>query len=126
MITLRDKIVHLNHVNAIHVNRGFRLQEVSIAVCSNHMIEEAVEAQAEILSLGINNYNSTTLSPGSKELIVEELGDMQVCYHHLLVKLGITPEEVELAAVKKLEKNFTLDESKVTAIKPGLTRKGRK
>ena len=107
-------IDYLHNVDAIHVKRGFKLSEATALDASNHMLEEAVELQAEVIA-----------GDGSPESVVEEAADTLICYLHLLKRMGVKVDDVTDRAYNKLLEVFTCDPKKVTAVKPGKTRKGR-
>ena len=104
----------LHENNAIHIKRGFYINDGNIHVGSNHLIEEAVEFQAA-LTLG-----------DDRDSQVEEAADTLICLLSTLNFANITLEEVCQKAVIKISENWTTDSSKVTANKSGFTRSGRK
>jgi phosphoribosyl-ATP pyrophosphohydrolase len=107
------KVKTLYELDAIHIKRGFRLRtEGSVSVASNHLIEEAVELQAELLW-------------GKREAIVEEAGDLLTLFCHILKRTDISLDEVVNSALEKAEKSYTADPEKITAITPGVTRRRR-
>ena len=111
---LLSKIDSLYEQDAIHIKRGFKVRsEGSSTVASNHLIEEAVELQAEVLE-------------DNREGTIEEAGDLLTLFCHLLKRCHIPLQEVVDLAVAKLERVYTTDPSKVTAITSGVTRRGRK
>lgn len=113
MQKLIEKVKQLYEADAIHIKRGFRVQsEGSLMVASNHLIEEAVELQAELLF-------------GEKPAQIEEAGDLLTLFCHILKRGDISLEEVVEAALAKAEKNYTTNPDEVTAITPGVTRRGR-
>lgn len=125
MQNLFEAVKSLHYKDAIHVKRGYKLSEASIADNANHLIEEAVEVQAELLKglrEGLTWYSLQ--HPLSKDLR-QELADLAIVYNHLLVRLNLTPKDVEVEALAKLKDAFTKDPSKVTASKAGVTRSGR-
>ena len=113
MKELLSLIDELYEVNAYHVKRGFRLKEATSLMVSNHLLEEAVELQSEIMA---NN----------REAIVEEAGDVIVLFARVLRTTDVGLDEVLTFATKKLNKIFTTDPNKVTAISPGTSRRARK
>ena len=113
MDKLIEKVRQLYEADAIHIKRGFRVRtEGSLMVASNHLIEEAVELQAELLF-------------GEKPAQVEEAGDLLTLFCHILKRGDISLEEVVDSAVEKAERNYTTDPEQVTAVTPGVTRRGR-
>ena len=113
MQKLIDKVAELYEADAIHIKRGFRVRtEGSLMVASNHLIEEAVELQAELLF-------------GDRPKQVEEAGDLLTLFCHILKRGDITLAEVVDSAYEKACRNYTTDPTKVTAHTPGVTRSGR-
>lgn len=111
--TLIQLVSDLYENNAIHVKRGFRLRtEGSNLVASNHLIEEAVELQAELIA-------------ENREATVEEAGDLLTLMCHILKRNNISIEEIAASAVEKVARSYTLNPEEVTAITPGVTRRGR-
>ncbi|MCK9569390.1 hypothetical protein M0R72_10670 [Candidatus Pacearchaeota archaeon] len=100
--------LHLD--NAKHVRRKRRLCDYSVAQCTNHLLEEAVEVQAEILASGIpyvhrcSSWSAEKLS--NKNQIVEEMGDALAVMYHLMIRLELSLESVEERAVLKLRETF--------------------
>jgi phosphoribosyl-ATP pyrophosphohydrolase len=113
MKELYDFVEELHKRDAIHIKRGFRLSEASDVVNANHLLEEAVELQAEVIS-------------GNKKAILEESADVLACFLHLLVRQGINIDELCSITKTKLEKVFSFDENDILTSTPGLTRKNRK
>ncbi len=102
----------LHKDGAYHKKRGFSLHNVPLGVSTNHLIEESVELQAEVL------YGDTP-----KQL--EEAADVLCCYFHVLIDSGLSPADVAVRAREKLESVFTLDKSEVLTNNPGYTRNNR-
>lgn len=100
--------------NAIHVRRGFRIQDIDSIAIGNHLIEEAVELQSAIIE---KDWAQT----------IEEASDVLLILLQLLHNADpqISIGDVVHVAKQKLEKAFTTDQSKVTAKKPGFSRKNR-
>ncbi len=106
---LFDKVIRLHNLNAKHIKRGIRLLDYTIADNTCHLIEEAAEIQAEILPSGFAWASSTGNYNVTKEMY-EEIGDTLSVLYHLIVRLGMSLEEVEKAACKKLETVFDTEE----------------
>ena len=127
MSQLYDEVLRLHQANAIHIRKGFHLLDASIADCTNHLLEETVEAQAEVLSvLCLAGLSHVEYWGDNRASVIEELGDARSVYLHLLIRMGLTEEDVDKIALEKLARSFTSDPDKVTATIPGVTRKGRK
>lgn len=109
---LIDFIIDLHQHGAIHIKRGFSLRDSSKAIASNHLLEEAVELQAETMH-------------GTEESITEEASDVLAIWLHLLVHCNISFESVVERCHTKLRQTFTFDESETTTNNPGFTRRNR-
>jgi len=112
MKELYEYVEWLHKVDAYHRKRGFRLSEASDTICTNHLIEEAVELQAEVLN-------------DDDAGIVNECSDLMACVIHLLVSRNISIDDVQHAALKKLGSVFTTDKDEVLTSKPGFARSNR-
>ena len=110
--SLIERIKELHTQGAYHIKRGFSLKDSKKTTASNHLIEEAVELQAEVLD-------------GDVITKTEEAADVLLVYLHLLYISGISFADVRDFAQFKLEKDFTLDKSKILTTTPGYTRKNR-
>lgn len=106
------RVQQLHELGAFHVKRGFSLKDAKLTTASNHLIEEAVELQAEVLD---GNYDTK----------LEEAADVLLVYLHLLHLSKVSFSEVVSFAERKLEKNFTLDRSEIKTKTPGYTRSNR-
>lgn len=109
---LNDKLNQLIRENAIHVRRGFRLQEVETPFIVTHLLEETVELQEQVF---FGNYDGE----------VEEASDVFATFLHLLHRRQIPLGVVCQRALHKLDQAFTNDPAKVTATQIGLTRRHR-
>lgn len=115
-------IEELRRRNAIHRKRGFAINDIGVAMQSNHLIEEVTELQAEIL----NRPGVISVERGKALVaLVEEASHVLTVYLHLLIKLGIPLSEVSEKAVQALEKHWTTNPDEVVAEVPGQTRRGR-
>jgi phosphoribosyl-ATP pyrophosphohydrolase len=112
MEDLYEFIQKLHLDDAYHIKRGFRLSEASDIVASNHLVEEAVELQAEIIE---DNYDG----------ILAEAADLVSMLIHVLVNRGIPLCCLEDAAIKKLTETFSIDAADIISTMPGLTRRNR-
>lgn len=110
---LVNRINELHRQGAYHIKRGFSLRYAKKATSTNHLIEETVEYQAEILD-------------GTRDKQIEEASDVLVVFLHSLEINDLNIEEIIDCASKKLEKVFTLDKSKIQTETPGFTRSCRK
>ena len=113
MQRLIDLIDDLYKLNAYHIRRGFRLKEGSALIASNHLLEEAIELQAEVID-------------SDREAIIEEAGDTLAVFCHLLKRTDISLEEVVESALDKVVRSYTTNPAEITAKNPGVTRKGMK
>lgn len=103
----------LHDDGAIHKKRGFSLHDSTRELAANHMIEEAVELQAE-----------ATISH-DRAGIVEESADVLATWLHLLIHCDVPFEEVVSRCMTKLEDTFTMDPDEVITTTPGFTRRNR-
>jgi phosphoribosyl-ATP pyrophosphohydrolase len=110
---LINLIRYLIDENAIHKKRGFSLQESTLELAANHLIEEAVELQAE-----------ATISR-NRDGIVEESADVLATWLHLLLLCGVSFDEVVDKCAKKLNQEFTFSKNEVLTDMPGFTRRNR-
>jgi len=110
---LVDLIDKLHEQDAYHIKRGFPLSEATPLIASNHLLEEAMEIQAEIID------------GSGKDLITEEAGDLLAVFCHLLKMSGISLDEVAGAAMSKLNTVYTTNPDEVTATISVVTRRGR-
>jgi phosphoribosyl-ATP pyrophosphohydrolase len=110
---LDQEIRQLREVNAYHVKRGFRLDDVPLGFITNHLLEEAVEFQAEMLFS--RNMDS----------VKEEAADTLLCFLHALQAGCVSLRDVLDVAGEKLSKTFTTDPEKVLTKTPGFTRRNR-
>ncbi len=109
---LMDQIRELRDNNYRHKRRGFRLKAVSPEFLTVHLLEEAVELQAEVLT------------GGTRTQIVDEAGDVLCVFLHLLIAKGIPLHDVVSHAMEKLDRALVPDiESEHT--NPGFTRSSR-
>mgnify|MGYP000190292959 CR=1 FL=1 len=97
-----------------HVRRGFVLGDLPAAIASNHLIEEAAEAQSELL-----------VPAPDRAKVLKELADTIGVFHRLCVKLGMTPQMVMDVAVTNLKETFTTDLAAVRCPLGGITRSTR-
>lgn len=109
---LLELVDELHRNNAMHIRRGFRLQDADVMVCTNHLIEEVVELQAECITQ-------------NREAIIEEASDVMAIFLHLLHMHGVALETVVDMCHSKLRNNFTYDENKLATETPGFTRRNR-
>jgi phosphoribosyl-ATP pyrophosphohydrolase len=106
-------VKELHYRNAIHKKRGFRLQDSTKLMASSHMLEEAVELQAEAC---IENHHDG---------IVEESADVLATWLHLLLHCEVEMQEVIDKCVEKLLDIFTYDEAEILTGTPGYSRRHR-
>ena len=109
--SLDRRIQQMHKAGSIHRRRGFRLSDATPELASNHMLEEAVELQAEVQW---GNYQSQ----------IEEAADLLNVFLHLLWMSGIPLTAVVAAGHQKLTDNFTEDEKFINP-KSGVTRRSR-
>lgn len=106
-------IQELHDLGAIHRKRGFSLQEATVELAANHLIEEAVELQAE-----------ATISH-DKAGVIDESADVIAVWLHLIILSDVSFEEVVVRCIEKLGEAFTLDKNEVLTDTPGFTRRNR-
>ncbi len=100
-----DRLVaDMHHTGYIHRKRGFSMNEVDMAVASNHMIEEACEYQAACIAWSGQLYKDRDRS--EHEARVEEAGDLLGCFLHLNLMAGISLGEIVMRAEEKLMERF--------------------
>lgn len=116
---LYNEIYKLHQQGAYHVKRGFSLKDASALTASNHLIEEAVELQAEV-TLG-----NTHIDIIAYEKAVEEAADVLLVFLHLTVVANLSLYHIIKKAKEKLKQNFTLDKSKIKTNTPGFNRSNR-
>lgn len=97
---------------AFHKRRGFSLRGVPASVITNHMLEEAVELQAECLI-------------GCRRQQIKEAADLLGAFLHLLQAFGITLQEVSQQTLDNLRQNFTTNRADVQTESPGYLRSNR-
>ena len=113
MLRLEQLINEYNKDRVYHIKRGFCISDVTLETITCHLLEEAVELQAECI-LG-----------GTIPQVRKEAADVLIIFLHLLHKCNISFVEVEKEAEVKLSETFTNDMANITAKTPGLTRKSR-
>lgn len=87
--------------NAMHRRRELKLQDATIATCTNHIIEEAVEIQAAALDPRCLNAPSP-----ARTALIEEIGDLLGVLCHLMVMANIPAKSVMQWEANKLERIF--------------------
>lgn len=108
-----DRYIHeLDKRGAWHKRRGFRLSDATTQIATNHLLEEAVELQAEMAN---GNFASQ----------IKEAGNLLGVFLHLLWMAGIPLERVISSTFKTLDENFTFDESEIVTNQRGFTRATR-
>lgn len=110
---LELEVQRLHNAGAYHKRRGFSLADSTKIMCSNHILEECTELQAE------------ACITENREAIVEEAGDVIATYLHLLCLCGISLEEVADKCLEKLDIDFTTDINEICTSDPGFTRRNR-
>jgi hypothetical protein len=98
------EIERLRERCARHRKKGFRITQLQPPLQSNHLIEEAVELQAELLG---------PIYVGRRAAIVGEAADTVVVLLHLLIQCGIEPDELLPACLKSLSDHWDSGEEKV-------------
>lgn len=102
MSELFKLVQRLHKANAFHIKRGRRILSYSVADNSNHLLEEAVEVQAEVLA----HPDSGCTSIRGTDKALEELGDTLGVLYHLMIRLGFSLDEVEAVTMKKYSEIF--------------------
>lgn len=110
---LYKEVKRLHDVNAYHKRRGFRLAETSRMMCSNHLLEEVSELQAE------------ACITEDKKAITDEAGDVMATFLHLIYICDIDFDDVANMCLQKLDKYFTDNPNEVNTSSPGFTRRSR-
>jgi hypothetical protein len=131
--TLNDvwyMIDELKARNAWHRKRGFRINDIGVLMQTNHLVEETVELQAEVVKHLVDSGatfggNEIVHDPARRTEVIEEAGHVLAVLVHLLRKLGVSPGEVCHSAVHCCEKNWTTNVAEVTSPSPGQTRRAR-
>lgn len=114
LMRLLVKIGVLCDRNSWHRKRGYRIRDQSTQMVGCALAEESVELLAELL-----DENSTIAA------VTEEAADVLVCLTRIIYEKGINLDRLEQVVHAKLKLIWTDDPSKVTANKPGFTRRGR-
>lgn len=109
---LEERVSEFHLLGAYHKKRGFSLSQSKLTTASNHLIEEVVELQAEVLD-------------GTYDTKREEGADVLLVFLSLLWISNMSFSEIVDVASKKIEKNFTLNKDEVLTNNPGFTRKNR-
>lgn len=112
------EIEDLRRGNAYHRKRGFRINDLSSAMQSCHLLEETVELQAEVL-------NTPRAMEDHLGAITKEASHVLACFLHLLQKHGLSLEEVAAEGVRMCRRHWTTNLENVVTKEPGFTRKGR-
>lgn len=107
-----DLVKHLHAERAMHVKRGFCLSDLDVERTSNHLLEEAIELQAEVLE-------------GHRDGVVDESADVLATWLHLLQYQKIDFQEVLERCRQKLLDVFTFDPEDVLTTTPGYSRRHR-
>lgn len=112
-----DKLIalvkELHDKGSYHKKRGFSLRDSTAQLASNHMIEEAVELQAE-----------ATITH-DRDATIEESADVLATWLHLLLHCEIVFQEVVDRCDSKLREIFTDDPSEIGTTTPGIMRRHR-
>jgi len=100
-----DKLVQKMHLQGdVHRKRGYRLDSISIATVTNHMIAEAVEFQEACIALEGQTLEDKKRS--TLEARFEESADMLANYLHLNFVVDLPLSLVVQRAQRKLEERF--------------------
>lgn len=111
--TLVKKIHTMHAAGMMHKRRGFSLSDVTPMEGTNHLIEEAVEFQAEIMCK-------------NKERATKEAADALACLLSTLFMADISIHDVIDTCDRDLDANFTNDEAELETDTPGFSRSHRK
>lgn len=109
---LTSAIRDMRDNNFRHKRRGFRLRDATPEFLTVHLLEEAVELQAEVIV------------SKDRAKIVDEAGDVLCVFLHLLIASDISLYEVTDHALRKL-KEALVPESASAHTNPGFTRSSR-
>lgn len=111
-----EEIERLRSVHARHRKKNFVITAVTPAVQSNHLIEEAVELQAEVVS---DPYD------GRRDAIICEAADTLVVLMHMMILHDINGSELLQASMRTLADHWDdhgdLDPKAKTRPTPGHT-----
>lgn len=110
---LEHEVRRLHDIGAYHKRRGFQLSKSTKLLCSNHLLEESAELQAEACIT--EDYDAT----------VEEAGDVMATFLHLLYLCGTNIDAVAERCLEKLKTGFTTDPREIDTATPGFTRRSR-
>lgn len=113
MSDLLELIDNLNRGGAYHIRRGFSLADTTPLLCTNHLLEEVVELQAEVCI------------SKDREATLDEASDVLAIFLHFIHINDIDLEMLATRCMEKLQANFTFDESEVISNNPGFTRRNR-
>lgn len=91
------EIERLRQTCARHRKKGFFITQLQPPVQSNHLIEEVVELQAEVLG---------PFYDGRRAALLREAADTVVVLLHLLIQCGIDCEELLPACLKSLSDHW--------------------
>jgi NTP pyrophosphatase (non-canonical NTP hydrolase) len=92
--SLEEWVYKMHRENWLHRRRpGFRLGEASPLIASNHLIEEAVEFQAEVIG---NNHAAA----------VDELANVLGVVVHAAHMLGVSMHDLSTTCTRQLLDNF--------------------
>lgn len=112
------EVCDMHNSGAYHIKRGFSLKDSTSFTASNHLIEETVELQAEVVCAdGCKQFSQTKA--------LEEAADVLLVFLHLLKVSNLNIYTVLKFARDKLKRNFTLDKSKILTNTPGFNRSNR-
>ena len=106
-------VQELHDRNAYHRKRGFQLQDSTKMLASSHMLEEAVELQAE------------ACIEEDRDGVIEESSDVLATWLHLLLHCEVSFQEVIDRCTEKLLDTFTYDPNDLLTTTPGYSRRHR-
>ncbi len=115
--TVLERVKQLYTDRSLHIRRGCRIDEMELPQITNHLLEEAVELQAALLNAE------------SPEAVLDEAADVLIVFMHIIIRTSILPpsflNRVYRRAIERIDLNWTNTPSKVTATKPGFSRRNR-
>ena len=106
-------VAELRDKNAYHRKRGFQLQDSTSTLISNHLLEEAVELQAE------------ACIEENREGVIDESSDVLATFLHLVLHCKVDFQEVINRCTEKLLKTFVYDPNDLLTDTPGYSRRHR-
>ena len=109
---LQELVARAHMERWYHKKRGFCLGDATPKHATLHLVEEALEAHAEVLF-------------GTRTATVSELGDMLGCLLHYLYMTDTSLDEVCEAGIRNLFEKLVQNKEEIESQTPGVTRQAR-